>query len=383
MRLEKLDPRPLNDPVKAARAGGLRYVSDEHPGITRERNGTGFRYRDPRRKFIHDRAVLSRIKALAVPPAWREVWICTDANGHLQATGRDKRARKQHRYHRRWREVRDETKYTRMIAFARALPKIRRRVDRDLRFRGLPRNKVLATVVRLLEVSAIRIGNPEYARENASFGLTTMRNRHVDVKGAALRFHFRGKAGKWHEINIHDRRLAKIVRCCQELPGQELFQYIDEEGRCQNVKSGDVNDYLREITGKDFTAKDFRTWCGTVLGARHLQEVDRVASQIEAKKQLAAAIEEVADRLGNTPAVCRRCYMHPEVINAYLEGTLSAALKRCAEQGNGVSRGLRAEEAVLLLFLQQRLQKNREPERGLAGLLRKSLAGAKKGSRDR
>src|ERR1043165_7553620 len=266
------------------------------PGITRERFGHGFRYRYPTGDIAQETEVLNRINSLAIPPAWTNVWICPDPAGHLQATGRDAKNRKQHRYHPRWREIRDETKYGRMIAFAKALPKIRKRIKRDLKLPGLSRNKVLATVVRLLEVSLIRVGNEEYARNNDSFGLTTMRNRHVDVNGSTIEFHFRGKAGKWHKVDIRDRRLAKIVKSCQELPGQELFQYVDDEGKRQDVKSSDVNDYVREISGQDFTAKDFRTWAGTVLGAMALREFERFDSKTQAKKNIVQVIETAAHR---------------------------------------------------------------------------------------
>ncbi len=346
----------LKDPAESARMVGLHYVSDDAPGIRREPTGNSFRYRDPNGKLIRDPASLRRIKSLAIPPAWTNVWITTDPNGHLQATGRDDRGRKQHRYHPRWREIRDETKYARMIAFAQALPQIRQRVKRDLALPGLPRNKVLATVVRLLELSLIRVGNDEYARENDSFGLTTMRNRHVDVNGATLRFHFRGKAGKWHNVDIHDRRLAKIVRTCQDLPGQELFQFVDDDGQRQDVRSGDVNDYLKEISGADFTAKDFRTWAGTVLAAIALKDFERFDSKAQAKRNITSAIEAVARRLGNTPAICRKCYVHPDVLDAYRDGTLARTLKRRVEReiaGSGPS--LRREERAVLNLLQHRL----------------------------
>src|ERR1051326_6866485 len=236
------------DPAEAANDAGLYYVNDGRPGYRRRRNGSGFDYLDTEGKRIRDEQRLLRIKRLAIPPAWTDVWICASPSGHIQATGRDDRGRKQHRYHDRWREVRDETKYARMIAFPKALPRIRRHVQADLKLTGLPRNKVLATVARLLEISLIRVGNDEYARENDSFGLITMRNRHVDVAGSTVRFHFRGKSGKWHEVDIKDRRLARIIKSCQDLPGQELFQYVDEQGQRQDVRSGDVNDYLREIS---------------------------------------------------------------------------------------------------------------------------------------
>ncbi|HEY2082246.1 MAG TPA: DNA topoisomerase IB [Verrucomicrobiae bacterium] len=346
----------LTNPVVSARVVGLRHVNDEHPGIKRERSGKNFRYRDSAGKIVRDRETLARIKSLAIPPAWTNVWICPDANGHLQATGRDDRGRKQFRYHPRWREIRDETKYARMIVFARTLPKIRRRIKKDMSLHGLPRNKILATVARLLEVSLIRVGNDEYARENDSFGLTTMRNRHVDVNGSALRFHFRGKAGKWHNVDIHDRRIAKIVERCQDLPGQELFQFVDDDGARHDVRSEDVNDYLREISGQDFTAKDFRTWAGTVLAAMALREFEKFDTKAQAKKNVVAAIEAVAKKLGNTPAVCKKCYIHPHVLDSYLDGTLVETLKQRAEKAISRSlRGLPAEEAAVLGLLQQRL----------------------------
>lgn len=356
----------LSDPVEAADAVGLNYVTDDMPGIRREPAGKSFRYRHATGEIVKDPKSLGRIKSLAIPPAWTDVWICADPNGHLQATGRDARRRKQHRYHPRWREIRDETKYARMLAFARALPKIRKRVDRDLRPPGLPRNKVLATVVRLLEVSLIRVGNEEYAKENNSFGLTTMKNRHVDISGSTIRFHFRGKSGKMHEVDIRDPRLARIVRDCQALPGQELFQYVDENGERQNVKSGDVNNYLREITGEYFTAKDFRTWAGTVLAAIALKEFEKFDSQAQAKKNLVQAIERVAERLGNTPAVCRKCYIHPNVIDSYMDGTLIETLKDRAEaQLKGYLGKLRSEEAAVVGLLQQRLTLEQQLARSL------------------
>jgi DNA topoisomerase-1 len=329
-------------------------VSDEAPGIKRERSGKSFRYRNPSGKLVRDAETLRRIKSLVIPPAWTDVWICPDGNGHLQATGRDDRRRKQFRYHPRWREIRDETKYARMISFARALPEIRRRIQRDMVLPGMPRNKVLATVVRLLEVSLIRVGNDEYARDNDSFGLTTMRNKHVDVRGANLRFHFRGKAGKWHDVDVHDRRIAKIVQRCQDLPGQELFQFVDDDSKRHDVRSEDVNEYIREITGQDFTAKDFRTWAGTVLAVRALREFAEFDTKAQAKKNIATAIQSVAGKLGNTLAVCKKCYIHPNVLDSYLEGTLAETLKQRAKKTKSL-RGLPAEEAAVLGLLQQRL----------------------------
>jgi DNA topoisomerase-1 len=299
----------------------------------------------------------------------------------LQATGRDARNRKQHRYHPRWREVRDENKYSRMIAFGKALPKIRKQVLRDLSLSGLTRNKVLAAVVRLLEVSLIRVGNEEYARENESFGLTTMRDRHVDVNGSMIEFNFRGKSGKWHKVGIRDRGLAKVVKSCQDLPGQELFQYLDEEGKRQDVKSTDVNDYLREISGQDFTAKDFRTWAGTVLGAMALREFEQFDSKAQAKKNIVQAIENVAMRLGNTPAVCRKCYVHPDIIDSYLDGTLVRTLKRRAEEQLATSlKSLTPEEGAILGLLQQRLAREEKKSRDLTPVLRASIAKVRKRS---
>ena len=346
--------------VESAKLVGVRYVSDEMPGIKRQRVGGDFRYIDAKGKVMRDSEHLARIKALAIPPAWKQVWICPAAHGHLQATGRDARGRKQHRYHPRWREVRDETKYARMTAFARALPKIRARVAKHLKLAGLPRNKVLATVVKLLEVSLIRVGNDEYARENNSFGLTTLRDRHVKVRGAKLHFEFRGKGGKEHDIEVENPRLAHIVKNCQDLPGQELFQYIDADGQRQGVDSDDVNEYLREISGADFTAKDFRTWSGTVLAALALQEFEQVDSAAQAKKNVMRAIENVAQRLGNTPAICRKCYVHPAIIDSYLDGSMLAAArqKARAEMVHSLAR-LGPEEAAVLALLEKRLAHER------------------------
>src|ERR1700704_1507834 len=297
------DVAELVDPVASARAAGLRYVSDQSPGFRRKRVGKAFTYLDADGRTIRDPETIRRIKSLAIPPAWTEVWICPDPRGHLQATGRDARRRKQYRYHPRWREVRDAVKYDRMLAFAQALPKIRERTDQDLEQPGLPREKVLATVVRLLEETRIRIGNDEYRKENGSYGLTTLRNRQVNVIGAEVRFTFRGKSGKNHSIELHDRRMARIIKRFLEIPGQELFKHVDENGEAKAIDSADVNDYLREITGEDFTAKDFRTWAGTILAARFLREATAAAADAVnsrgAKKQLVRAIARVADELGN------------------------------------------------------------------------------------
>jgi DNA topoisomerase-1 len=353
--------RVVTDPVASAKAAGLRYVTEGQPGLARRRAGRAFVYLDAAGRRVRDRATLARIRALAIPPAWRDVWICASPHGHIQAVGRDARRRKQYRYHPRWREARDETKYARMLAFARTLPHIRARVRADLARPGLPRDKVLATVVRLLETTLIRVGNEAYARTNGSFGLTTMRTRHVAVHGAVLRFHFRGKGGKEHAVDVRDPRLAPIVRRCQDVPGQELFQYVDDEGRRQSIDSADVNAYLREVAGAEFTAKDFRTWAGTVLAALALAEVAAFASKREARRNITCAVESVAARLGNTPAISRRCYVHPAVIEAYMDGVTLDAYRRRAERAiTHDLAGLDRTEAVVLGLLQQRLARTTE-----------------------
>jgi DNA topoisomerase-1 len=340
-------PSELVDPVESARAAGLRYVSDLTPGIRRLRVGKGFRYMASDGRPIRDAETLGRIKRLAIPPAWTHVWICPDPRGHLQATGRDARGRKQYRYHPRWREVRDAVKYDRMHAFAEALPKIREHTDGDLERRGLPREKVLATVVRLLEETRIRIGNDEYRKENGSYGLTTLRDRQVNVIGAEVRFSFRGKSGKHHSIELHDRRMAGIIKRFLEIPGQELFKYVDENGEVKAIDSADVNEYLRQITGEDFTAKDFRTWAGTILAARFLRETAQAANSRGAKKQVVRAIARVAEELGNTPAVAKEGYIHPAVIAAYLSGGLTPI----REKDDPDPYRLSAEERGLLAVL--------------------------------
>jgi len=355
-----LEPK---DPELSAEEAGLRYITDAVPGIRRRRAGKGFRYIGPDGARLADPDRLAWIRGLAIPPAWTDVWISPIRRGHLQATGRDARGRKQYRYHPRWRAVRDEAKYGRLTEFARALPRIRRRTDRDLRRRGLPRDKVLALVVRLLEATLIRVGNDEYARENRSYGLSTMRDRHVEVRGATMRFTFRGKGGKEHDIDLRDERLARIIRQVQELPGQTLFQYRDADGARQVVTSGDVNDYLREISGSEFTAKDFRTWAGTVAAAMALQEFREIDDEAGRKTAIVRAIETVAERLGNTPTVCRACYVHPDVLDSYLDGSLVDALTRRAR---GVGRGahaLQPEEAAVLGLLQARLARERRSRR--------------------
>jgi DNA topoisomerase-1 len=325
---------------------GLHYVSSFEGGIQRRRRGRGFVYVHSGR-IVRDKAVLERIRKLVIPPAWEDVWICADADGHIQAIGRDSRGRKQYRYHDRWRESRDENKYDHVIDFARALPKIRRRVRRDLRLPHLPRKKVIATVVRLLELTLIRVGNEEYARQNHSFGLTTMRNRHVRVNGNAIHFEFRGKSGIQHIVDLHDRRLAKIVRVCQHLPGQELFQYVDAKGARHGIGSSDVNHYLHRVAGAEFTAKDFRTWFGSVLAARALLKIGPFASETAAKKNVAAAVDTVSKVLGNTRTICRKCYIHPAIVDSYLDQTLTKTIRTHGRS----PAGLRDEESFVLRLL--------------------------------
>ena len=353
---------PLS-PLDSARAAGLRYVSDAKPGIHRARHGKTFRYTDADGRAVRDTETLGRIKSLVIPPAWQDVWICATPNGHLQATGRDARGRKQSRYHPRWREVRDETKYERMKLFADVLPAIRERVNHDLALAGMPRPKVLATIVRLMETTFIRVGNEEYARENQSYGLTTMRNKHVEVHGAEVRFLFRGKSGVQHSISLEDKRIARIVKRCLDLPGYELFQFVDHEGNRHHIESADVNEYLREITNEHFTAKDFRTWAGTVLTCMLLQQCEPYENGSQAKKNIVQTITEVAKRLGNTPSVCRKCYVHPAVLEHYLNGSLGAAAKELAKQVQKASdsspHALRQEEIALLDLLERKIAAGR------------------------
>ena len=354
------------DPKDAAQSVGLRYVADARPGIRRKKAGNGFTYTRVDGSRLAEPEVLGRIKALAIPPAWTDVWICPFADGHIQATGRDAKGRKQYRYHARFREVRESSKYEHVVAFADALPAIRERVREDMALRGLPREKVLATIVHLLETTLIRVGNDDYAKQNSSYGLTTLKNRHVLVEGSEVRFRFTGKSGKQWSLRVKDRRVAKIIKACQELPGQELIQYVDDAGNCQDVTSTDVNEYLKEITGRDITAKDFRTWAGTVLAAMALNELESFDSAAQAKRNLRTAIEKVSARLGNTPTICRRCYVHPEVLNSYMDGNLVLELKSQAESELGGAIGnLRPEEAAVLALLRGRLEK--EAERSKAG----------------
>jgi DNA topoisomerase-1 len=344
------------DPAVAAKRAALRYVHDSIPGITRHNARNGFDYRLPNGSLVRDIATLKRIRALAIPPAWTEVWICRDTNGHLQATGRDQRGRKQYRYHPRWREVRDEAKYGKLLIFARVLPLIRTRVEEDLKRSGLPRERVLAAVVRLMELTLFRVGNSEYAKKNKSFGLTTLRDRHVRIDGSHIHLSFRGKSGNRYESDINDRRLARIVKGCRDLPGYELFQYLDEEGNQHAVGSEEVNAYLREITGEDITAKDFRTWAGTQLAAEALRAFRNLDSESKRKKAIVRAVEKVARHLGNTPAICRRCYIHPAILDGYIDGTLLEALaaRTTTYLKENIAK-MSAEEAAVTAFLRLRL----------------------------
>jgi DNA topoisomerase-1 len=358
MTLQEREPEFQNiaQPREAAEQAGLRYVSDEAPGIRRKRAGKGFTYVDRNGTTVRDQATLARIRSLVIPPAWTDVWICPHKDGHLQATGRDAKGRKQYKYHPQFRDVRESAKFEHMMEFARLLPGIRAKIAEHMSLRGLPREKVLATTVHLLERTLIRVGNDDYAKQNDSYGLTTLRDRHVYVNGSELRFQFKGKSGKVWRLAVKDRRVAKIVKACQELPGQELLQYIDDAGQRQDVTSGDVNAYLREITGQDITAKDFRTWAGTVLAAVALREFEAFDSGAKAKKNVRAAIERVASRLGNTPTICRKCYVHPDIVDAYLGGSLLLEIRDEveAELRHDLDT-LTAEEAAVLALLQKRL----------------------------
>ena len=336
---------------------GLVYSSDSQPGIARRRRGRGFEYRDAEGKKVRDAATLDRIRAIVIPPAWADVWICASPRGHVQATGRDARRRKQFRYHPRWTALRDANKYSRLIGFCRVMPRIRRRVARDLRRPGLSHEKVVATVVKLMEMTLIRVGNDEYARQNGSFGLTTLRDRHAKVRGGTVRLTFRGKSGKEVEAEVTDRRVARVVKQSQELPGQELFAYIDDSGERRTVSSQDVNDQLRETTGADYTAKDFRTWAGTVLAAVALRGLEGFESEAEAKHNVVKALDRVARRLGNTRAVARRSYVHPAVLDSYLDGSLGRALARRAEKLLEEGPITPSVEEAVLSILRRRLRK--------------------------
>jgi DNA topoisomerase-1 len=353
---EKLDLEvipTMPDPMASARAAGLRYVTDTQPGWRRRRSGKGWTYLDTAGKVIHDTEQRLRINALAIPPAWTDVWICPRANGHLQATGRDARGRKQYRYHPDWRQVRDETKFEKMIAFAETLPALRARIEEDLKRRGMPREKVLAAVVKLLETTLIRVGNDEYAKQNESYGLTTLHTDHVEVSGSTIRFEFRGKSGVPHQVGVRDRRLARIIERCQDLPGEELFTYLDENGESRNVDSGEVNDYLREVTGHDFTAKDFRTWGGTVLAFFALSRIGPADTATERKKNVVEAVKQVAQSLRNRPATCRKFYIHPAILETYEDQTLHEIAAREieipeTEAGNAAFRALELKTLEML-----------------------------------
>lgn len=363
----RVDPR-LNghepDGLASAKLVGLRYVGDQTPGISRRRASHGFTYWRPGKGQVRDAATLTRIRALVIPPAWRDVWICPNPDGHLQATGRDARGRKQYRYHPRWIAIRDEQKYGRLIEFARVLPSIRRKVRADLRATSLSRERVLAVVVTLLERTLIRVGNDEYARANGSYGLTTMQDRHARVQGGRVRFRFRGKSGVFQEVLLEDPQLARSVRRCQELPGQTLFQYVDEDRTQQTIDSADVNDYLRSVAGDDFTAKDFRTWAGTVMAAAALAAIERATSESGRKKNVVRAIETVAARLGNTKAVCRKCYVHPAILEAYQDGTTIELVRRArATTASHRSAQLSAEERAVVVLLKRRLRQRRTGRR--------------------
>ena len=364
---QKKDRLPVEaalNPELAAKQAQLRYGDDSAPGITRHKARNGFDYRLPDSRVVRDIDTLKRIRSLAIPPAWMNVWICLHSNGHLQATGRDARGRKQYRYHSRWREVRDEAKYNKLLIFTQVLPQLRARVEEDLKRPGLQRERVLAAIVRLMELTFFRVGNSEYAKANESFGLTTLRDRHVAIEGSRIHISFRGKSGKHHETDINDRRLARIVKSCRDLPGYELFQYMDVEGQRHTVGSAEVNEYLREITGEEITAKDFRTWAGTQLAAEALREFEAFDSEAERKRAVVRAVEKVAKHLGNTPTICRRCYIHPAVLEGYFEGTMLQTLADNTRKYLAANiEGMSAEEAAVAAFLRFRLDKLAEQDR--------------------
>jgi DNA topoisomerase-1 len=359
-KVEESPPEKTAEVAAIIAEEGLRYVSDAKPGYSRKRTGTSFSYYDQSGKRITSRDVIRRIKSIGIPPAYEPVWICPTANGHIQATGYDARGRKQYRYHDKWRELRDQNKYEHIMQFAAALPTLRERVAADMKRAGLPREKVLATVVSLLEKTLIRVGNAEYANTNKSYGLTTMRRKHVAIKGSTLRFEFTGKSGKHWSLAVEDRRIASVVRHCADIPGHELFKYLDDEGQPRTIDSGDVNAYIKEITQQDFTAKDFRTWSGTVLAALALTEFKKYDTQAEAKRNVVTAIERVARQLGNTPAICRKCYVHPEIMNAYMAGELIKMIEdKIAEKFKRQYARLNEDEIIVLAFLKKRLKQVR------------------------
>jgi len=374
--LARIPVRHEAEPREVAHAAGLRYAGDEHAGFSRKRAGGRFVYLDTDRKIIRDPVILARIRRIVIPPAWTDVWISRFSDGHVQASGRDARGRKQYKYHPLFRAFRESNKYQHMMTFAAALPRIRATVEKHMRLRGLPREKVLATVIHLLETTLIRVGNVDYARTNGSFGLTTLKSRHVAVNGAQLKFDFVGKSGKQWSVAVTDRRAAKLIKACQDLPGQELLQYLDEAGRRRSVTSGDVNDYLREIGGPNITAKDFRTFGGTVLAASALIRMEPFSSITQAKRNIRAAVALVAAGLGNTPAICRKCYIHPELIDGYLDGTLRLDIERRARREPHKHPRLTAEEAALLAFLRKRLRRGGGAPRRLKQPTARSRANA-------
>jgi DNA topoisomerase I len=361
-----------------AATAGLRYVTDAKPGMRRRQRAGRFRYLRPDGTRLADKTAIRRIRSLAIPPAWTDVWISPFPDGHIQATGRDARGRKQYRYHARFREIRDSTKYERVIMFARSLPALRKKVKAHMSLAGLPRGKVIATVVHLLDKTLIRVGNEDYARQNKSYGLTTLKNRHAEIDGTEVRFHFVGKSRKQWTTKIRDRRVAKIIRECQELPGQDLLQYRTTTGEIQGISSNDVNIYLKDVTGKEITAKDFRTWAGTVLTAIALRKIEAFDSEARAKKNVRAAIEHVARQLGNTPAICRKCYVHPEILDAYMDGTLiKSPTARSEKMLRKNLSGLEPEEAAVLALLRSRLRSATRRRRDTANLGQQLLASAK------
>lgn len=349
----------IEDPLEITREVGLRYVNDALPGITRHRAGKHFQYRGPDGRLIRNRAELKRVASLAIPPAYTSVWICPDKRGHIQATGRDARGRKQYRYHPDWTQVRDAAKFDRVLSFAHALPALRRRVRVDLRREGLPRERVVAGIVQLLESTLVRVGNEEYAKANNSFGLTTLRNKHVRSRKGGLRLRFRGKSGKVHDVEIHDRRLTALVRRCQDLPGQELFQYLDAENEPASIGSSDVNAYLREATSDEFSAKDVRTWHGTVRAVAFLLDAPPAETQMERKATVVAALAAVAEQLRNTPSVCKKCYVHPSIIEWYEDGSLAHRARR----GSRTRPGFDADESATLNTLSSATRERRSVKR--------------------
>ncbi|HEX2869442.1 MAG TPA: hypothetical protein VHO03_20530 [Ignavibacteriales bacterium] len=352
---EKLETLIVTEPVEAAEAAGLRYVTDEDPGFSRKGQGKSFIYLDKNGNKLSDTKHINRIEALVIPPAWTNVWICPYSNGHIQATGRDQKGRKQYIYHAEWEDIRNTNKFNLMIRFGESLPLIRARVDEDLRRHGLPREKVMAILVRLLEETLIRIGNHEYAKQNDSYGLTTLRNKHMELNGSKVKFIFKGKSGKQWEVDVANRRLARLVRQCQELPGQQLFQYLDEEGKRQSVESADVNSYLKEVINQDFTAKDFRTWGGTVRAAKELFDLGSAEAEKDKQKNLVQAIKKVASALNNTPSVSRKYYIHPEVISAYMDNSLFNYMEKASQNPDTSPFGLNTEESAVLNILKEGL----------------------------